>query len=80
MLPFLKEQCHRMRISSVHSKLENVQAVRFQDYDSRWRTFASERIAREAKISAHRCKYKADETLKILEQTAQKLIPIHEYI
>ena len=67
MLPFLKEQCHRMRISSAHSKLENVQAVRFQDYDSRWRPFASERIAREAKISAHRCKYKADETLKILE-------------
>jgi hypothetical protein len=55
-----------MRISSAHSKLENVQAVRFQVYDSRWRPFASERI-QEAKISAHRCKYKADETLKILE-------------
>ena len=46
----LKEQCHRMRISSAHSKLENVQAVRFQVYDSRWRPFASERIQERQKF------------------------------
>ena len=63
----VKEQCHRLRISSAHGKLEKLHPVVFQVYDSRWRPFASKCIAREATISAHRCTYKADETLKILE-------------
>jgi hypothetical protein len=68
----LKEQCHRLRISSAHSKLEKLHPVVFQVYDSRWRRFASECIAKEATISAHRCTYKADETLKILEYRQHK--------
>jgi hypothetical protein len=58
----LKEQCHHLRITNLKTS-----AWSFQVYDSRWRPFGSEHIAIDANISAHRCKYKADETLKILE-------------